>query len=98
MTRTKLIWMPALIEGSPFSRKTRHNHHPLTRIKSHSYSLALAKHSPLLHFVLDVALDPLQIGAVIRSMWKSIGYMFWKHRHLEQHLCKLFRSSSFSLA
>jgi hypothetical protein len=34
-----------------------------------------------LHFVLDVAFDPLQIG---------IGYMFWKHRHLKEHLCKLF--------
>jgi hypothetical protein len=35
-----------------------------------------------LHFVLDVALDPLQIGAVMRFAWKSIGYMFWKHWHL----------------
>jgi hypothetical protein len=43
-----------------------------------------------LHFVLDVALDPMQIGAVMRFVCKSIGYMFWKHRHLEEHLCKLF--------
>jgi hypothetical protein len=43
-----------------------------------------------LHFVLDVALDPMQIGAVMRFVWKSIGYMFWKHRHLKEHLCKLF--------
>jgi hypothetical protein len=43
-----------------------------------------------LHFVLDVVLDPLLIGAVMRFVWKSIGYMFWKHRHLQEHLCKLF--------
>jgi hypothetical protein len=44
-----------------------------------------------LHFVLDVALDPMQIGAVMQFVvWKSIGYMFWKHRYLEEHLCKLF--------
>jgi hypothetical protein len=43
-----------------------------------------------LHFVLDVALDLLQIGAVMRFVWKSIGYMFLKHRHLKEHLCKLF--------
>jgi hypothetical protein len=43
-----------------------------------------------LYFVLDVALDPMQIGAVMRSVWKNIGYMFWKHRHLAEHLCKLF--------
>jgi hypothetical protein len=29
-----------------------------------------------LHFVLDVALDPLQISAVMQFVWKSIGYMF----------------------
>jgi hypothetical protein len=43
-----------------------------------------------LHFVLDVALDPLQISGVMKFVWKSIGYMFWKHCHLEEHLCKLF--------
>jgi hypothetical protein len=43
-----------------------------------------------LHFVLDVALDPLQIVAVMRFVWKSIGYMFWKHRYLKEHLCKVF--------
>jgi hypothetical protein len=26
----------------------------------------------------------------MQFVWKSIGYMFWKHRHLEEHLCKLF--------
>jgi hypothetical protein len=43
-----------------------------------------------LHFVLDVALDPMQIGAVMQFVWKSIGYMFWEHGHLKEHLCKLF--------
>ena len=43
-----------------------------------------------LHFVLDVALDPLQLGSVMRSIWKSIGHMFWKHRNDEEHLAKLF--------
>jgi hypothetical protein len=50
-----------------------------------------------LHFVLDVALDPLQIGAVMRFVWKIIGYMFWKHPHLEEHLCKYFRLIVFIL-
>jgi hypothetical protein len=54
-----------------------------------SFVVDILKHFQL-HFVLDVALDPMQIGAVMRFVWKSIGYMFWKHRHLEEHLYKLF--------
>jgi hypothetical protein len=43
-----------------------------------------------LHFALDVALDPLQLGSVMRSLWKSIGHKFWKQRHNEEHLSNFF--------
>jgi hypothetical protein len=91
------------VNPSPFLRITHPYHRPLTMIRNRlkkppvfpntheafSFVVDVLKRFQL-HFVLDVALDPMQIGAVMRFVWKSIGYMFWKHRHLEEHLFKLF--------
>jgi hypothetical protein len=50
-----------------------------------------------LHFALDLALDPLQVGAVMQFVWKSIGYMFWKQQHLESIFQNSFPSINFIL-
>ena len=43
-----------------------------------------------LHFVLDVSLDPLQLGSVMRSLWPSIGHQLWKQRDDEVRLSTYF--------
>jgi hypothetical protein len=43
-----------------------------------------------LHFVLDVSLDPMQLGSVFRKLWPSIGHQLWKQRSKEELLSKYF--------
>ena len=43
-----------------------------------------------LHFVLDVSLDPMQLGPVFRKLLPSISHQLWKQRSKEELLSKYF--------